>query len=79
MTPKEKASEIIEKYFDIIDGITPATTFSDAKLCALIYVDGLITDGNLEFMKIEVPLNKKLYEYWIKVRKPTGFQFPFFH
>ena len=66
MTPKEKANELVVKYIQY----TPVEyEIEYAKKCALICVDEIINNGNLEFMKIEVPLNKKLYEYWIKVKQ----------
>ena len=66
MTPKEKANELVVKYIQY----TPVEyEIEYAKKCALIHVNGLINDGNLEFMKIQESLKPRLYEYWIKVKQ----------
>ena len=64
MTPKEKAYEIFEKFW-----LLDCTTEEIAKQCALICIDRIIIDGNLEFMTIQESLKPRLYEYWVEVRK----------
>lgn len=64
MTPKEKAYEVFEKFW-LLDFTTEEIT----KQCALICVDRIIIDGNLEFMTIQESLKPRLYEYWVEVKK----------
>ena len=64
MTPKEKAYEVFEKFW-LLDHITEEI----AKQCALLCIDRIIADGNLEFMTIQESLKPHLYEYWVEVKK----------
>ena len=67
MTPKEKAKELFEKYFNIIDNSHPLTDINiSAKQCALIAVDEIIeeivesADNEVKFMRVI---------YWEKVKQ----------
>lgn len=55
MTPKEKAKELMLKYYDLI----PMNTVSFAKQCALIAVAELFDYNS----KLE------MHNYWIKVKQ----------
>ena len=59
MTPKEKAEELMLKYYELI----PMNTVSFAKQCALIAVDLII------YHTEEDSSNIPLYEYYKEVRK----------
>lgn len=58
MTPKEKAEELFEKYYDYL-----GMHDSIAKECALIAVDEIIN-----FMTPETD-SKEAFEYWEEVKK----------
>jgi hypothetical protein len=67
MTPKEKAEELFEKYFNIIDNSHPLTDINiSAKQCAFIAVDEIIeevaesADDEVKFMRII---------YWERVKR----------
>jgi hypothetical protein len=67
MTPKEKAEELFEKYFNIIDNSHPLTDINiSAKQCASIAVDEIIeelaesADDEVKFMRII---------YWERVKR----------
>jgi hypothetical protein len=62
MTPKEKAIEIVDSYFTIIDG---QVEFKLIKQCALIAVDEIIDANPLKFDEDENPLT----EFWWKLVK----------
>ena len=48
MTPKEKAQELFDKYFNIIDNSHPMTDISvSAKECALIAVDEILKNDTI--------------------------------
>jgi len=57
MTPKEKATDLIDSYYVLLDGFVP---FEKVQQCALIAVDELIADEHLEAG--DAP-------YWIEVKK----------
>ena len=62
MTPKEKAKELMLKYYDLIE----MSTVSFSKQCALIAVDGLIKESKLH--------DKTIYQhgrtfYWEEVKQ----------
>lgn len=67
MTPKEKAEQLFEKFYYAQQPYNFET--KTAKQCALIAVDCIITDGNIEFMTIQESLKPRLYEYWVEVRR----------
>lgn len=57
MTPKEKAKELVLKYYLLI----PMNTISFAKQCALIAVDEIL---NLYWLH-----DKKGFDYWQEVKQ----------
>ena len=57
MTPKEKATDLIDSYYVLLDGFVP---FEKVQQCALIAVDELIADEHLETG--DAP-------YWIEVKQ----------
>ena len=66
-SPKEKADELFEKYFNIIDNSHPLTDINiSAKQCAFIAVDEIIqevvesADNEVKFMRVI---------YWQKVKQ----------
>jgi hypothetical protein len=60
MTPKEKAEELVNNYFHIIDNCHPLTDIMiSAKQCALIAVYELILDA----------YNNYYYNYWQEVKQ----------
>jgi hypothetical protein len=62
MTPKEKALELVQKYFKANH---QPYGFKDAKQCALIAVDEII--NAIDWHEFETP-NKEL-EYWQEVKQ----------
>jgi hypothetical protein len=66
MTPKEKARELYDKYWKIIDTLT-------TKQCALIAVDEVLENVNYFFSELEKDgLPNKFddeIEYWQEVKK----------
>ena len=62
MTPKEKALELVQKYFKANH---QPYGFKDAKQCALIAVDEII--NAIDWHEFETP-NKEL-EYWKQVKQ----------
>ena len=71
MTPKEKALELVQKYFKANH---QPYGFKDAKHCALIAVDELIKyhDDLMDVIRYELPSNIVAiipYKYWYDVRK----------
>lgn len=44
MKAKEKAIELIEKYYDLINGVDEYTAKTQCKQCAIIAVDEIITE-----------------------------------
>jgi len=56
MTPKEKAEDLIDSYYILIDGFVP---FEQVKNCALIAVDLILT---------EHPMAHD-YFYWLEVKQ----------
>ncbi len=63
MTPKEKAKELVDKYWSIGEQEWQDTplTWEEAKQCALIAIDELI--------KEHYPQDIKRCEYWQKVKE----------
>ena len=66
MIPKEKAEELVNKYWNSI----PDIFFEDAKECALIAVDELIEHLQLA-SDFGGEINKYTIEYWKEVKKET--------
>lgn len=58
MTPKEKAKELVLKYYNLI----PMNTVSFAKQCALIAIDELIYETQFEVPNIR-------QRYWQKIKQ----------
>lgn len=66
MTPKEKAKELVNTYFHIIDNAHPLTDISiSAKQCALIAVDEMLMYLQIQFAGQLKNANK----YWQEVKK----------
>jgi hypothetical protein len=63
MTPKEKAEELINKYFNFI---YLDLDYEQSKQCALIVVDEILGDIDDSILH---PQNKEAIEYWQKVKK----------
>jgi hypothetical protein len=62
MTPKEKAEELVNTYFHIIDNSHPLTDIMvSAKQCALIAVNEIISN------RLRIPSIDKLY--WRSVKQ----------
>lgn len=68
MTPKEKARELFDKFYIVYQEYTEEIQCSiQAKECAIIAVNEILNNGNLEYMKVEVKLNTELY--WFEVKR----------
>ena len=63
MTAKEKANELLDKFW-LMDKVQPMPTKEQARQCALIVVDE-IRDNS--------PLISDIQQYWIEVKKEIGF------
>ena len=65
MTPKEKAKDLVEKYYHLFS-VTLENTISiyEAKNCALIAIDEIL--NAIDWHEFETP-NLQLY-YWEKVK-----------
>jgi hypothetical protein len=70
MTPKEKAIEIVDSYFTIIDG---QIEFKLIKQCALIAVDEIIEATSIKYeynSDFELIITgKKPLQYWLDVKQ----------
>lgn len=62
MTPREKANDILDSFW-LMDKVEPMLTEEQAKQCALIAVDEIITQYN--FMTPNVDAKS----YWINVKQ----------
>ena len=62
MTPKEKAKELVDKYWgrDTKDGLPLTIYWSSAKACALITADEILSIVWLNVIDVE---------YWVNVKK----------
>lgn len=72
MTPKEKAEELVDKYFDeIMSFLSDNMKKNNAKKCALIAVDETINTLNFDIRDIDVrgDILLDLIDYWRKVKK----------
>ena len=68
MTAKQKANNLIDSYYVLLDGFV---TFEQVKICALIAVDELIeaTSMRYEFRNGEiVEAGRKPLQYWLDVK-----------
>ena len=72
MTPKEKAKELVDRYFNEISDVNPMSHFGNTvKQCALICVDEIITctpsvNGRPPNYQ---DINKGTKEYWQEVKQ----------
>jgi hypothetical protein len=67
MTPKEKAIEIVDSYFTIIDGLVE---FKLVKECALIAVQELINFSSNQSLSIDFDSDYYCdYDFFIDVKK----------
>jgi hypothetical protein len=60
MTPKEKAKELFDKYFEATNN------YYQAKQCALIAVDEILGDIDDSILH---PQNKEAIDYWQEVKQ----------
>jgi hypothetical protein len=68
MTPKEKAIELFNKYFNIIDNCHPLTDINiSAKKCALIAVDEIMQHAENSYYNEDIIKGAKLY--WQEVKQ----------
>ena len=65
MTPKEKAKELVLKYYLLI----PMNTISFAKQCALIAVDEILSLNAESFDELPNPHHYYSKKYWDEVKK----------
>ena len=63
MTPKEKAIELVDKYFVLVDG---SIAFTDVKQCSLIAVDEIIKANPYERNKTDMD---STIDYWQEVKQ----------
>ena len=66
MTPKEKAQELIDKFFPLVEAYSSECQIDNAKRCALIAVDEI-----MEFLTqaSEYLAFPEQIKYWQQVRK----------
>jgi hypothetical protein len=64
MTAKEKAKELVYKYFSGDDLLYEDLTWIQAKQCALIAVDEMI-----HYLEIILGVDKEDFEYWYEVKE----------
>ena len=64
MTPKEKANNLIDSYYVLLDGFV---TFEQVKICALIAVDEILSLSKIAALR----RNEKEMEleYWLEVKQ----------
>lgn len=62
MTPKEKATELVDKMYDT-QGPEYGITFYEAIDCALIAVDEILD------LLPEIAFGNRVYEFWLEVKK----------
>ena len=63
MTPKEKAEELVDKYYNLDDLLYETLSFIQAKQCALIAVDEIIKNGGTHYI-IEYKPNSYTNQVW---------------
>jgi hypothetical protein len=61
MTPKEKANDILDKFW-LLDKVKPMITEKQAKQCSLIAVDEIISALDSSLLDADI-------EWWKQVRK----------
>ena len=71
MSAKEKAEELFDKYFNIIDNSHPLTDIAvSAKQCALIAVDEIIDECyNWAGGPDNMDWQKKRWNYWQEIKE----------
>ena len=72
MTPKEKAKELVEKYYHLFSvDLENTIDYREAKHCALIAVDEIIRTLNEDIRDLDVRDNVllDLIEYWKQVKQ----------
>jgi hypothetical protein len=68
MTPKEKANELIDKYFnEIISFLSGEMKHRNAKKCALIAVEEI--EKAIDFDWIEIQNLESEHRYWEQVKE----------
>ena len=70
MTPKEKAEELVDKYFnEIMSFLSDNMKKNNAKKCAMIVVDEIIDTLNYNIRDIDVRGNilLDLIDYWREI------------
>ena len=68
MTPKEKAEELIDNYYILLDGFVP---FEQVKKCALIAVDEILEEMAFmwgHYANVELEAEERQI-YWMEVKK----------
>ena len=73
MTPKEKAKEIVNKFYYYVESISESQQQENAKQCALIAVDEIIKEVPTEILdtykgETQFIINDN-YKYWLKVKE----------
>jgi len=61
MTPKEKAQELFDKYFEFVEAYSVQGQYENAKQCALIAVD--------EILDIVKHIDVDSEDYWQEVKQ----------
>jgi hypothetical protein len=64
MTPKEKATELVNKHFDYVEAWSVSNQIENAKQCALITVDEIIKQS-WDYRDIDLGAN---YDFWNEVK-----------
>ncbi|HAF27725.1 MAG TPA: hypothetical protein DCG75_01635 [Bacteroidales bacterium] len=76
MTPKEKAKELVDKFYEYSDGTGSCERFYDdlavenAKKCAIIMVDEIIEIVNvgINWISYETTIENKPMQYWLEIK-----------
>lgn len=71
MTPKQKAEELVDKYYNIDDLLYETLSFIQAKQCALIAVDEILKSNPIQplsFM-LESEALDAAHQYWQEVKQ----------
>jgi len=64
MTPKEKARDLFNAYFEYVEAFTIEQQNENAKQCSLILVNEIINSR-----KVHLVQSLKFYEYWTEVKQ----------
>lgn len=68
MTPKEKASQLINKFYYSIVGVPADINVENAKRCAIEAVDEILSLDINAKTEIEFNVERKIEEYWQQVK-----------